>query len=816
MLKNINVLIIKLEFVENILHKSVTKAGEDPIESEVVFPLAEIQAQWQALARQLQQRRSRHMLPTAGQASAAGDDYRQNARALGQQLFEAIFRDRKSYAVFENAIPEQHTEQPLLLQFRLNQPALQALPWELLHHEEHSFLALDSRFSLLRYIEQGTSKAAMATSQLVRPVRVLFVAANPQGSTKLELEQEYHKLRNELREAEIDGIIEVEPLFHATLETLQEKLAKSEYHVLHFAGHASQEGYLLFENATGHAQAISAENIATQLNNHHSLALVLLNACESGTASHQNQPQSQPQSQLALENISPFAGIAQKLAQRNIPAVLAMQLAISDPSAIRFSGSFYQSLGQHGDVARALTEARVAIDASSSEWLTPVLYSRADDLRLLSMRALNDDEKAARIERLREKLLMASQARDWQEADILARKVAVLHEDEAPSWLDTLQQDIADHLALPEKLQKLEQLLSAGESDAAYRLASQLKKLEPTHPIIQKHFQNLHAQRYNENKTPELDSSLTIQTVMQGILESFADDSLVFVLGSELYHSYGTDDWLQDRSARPPSARELGRYLSVEGKLVRQNLPSDLNHIIQRISLRHDALWLEEKFQAAFSHDHYSNNLYALLAALNRSYNAYQPLILCYALDDLLIQFFARQQRPFDVLRPQWHNQSYKFVHKRFDGQAWLEDILIREPQKYLFERRQPVIIKVNGYIDDDMEESGALLSEDDYLAALSQDLMEQLPISILKKLRRRSRFLFLGTQLDRWYTREVFRSIRQGRPPKKQPQSWAVHPSPDPFNNDLWQDYRVEVLPVDLNYFTNALQAKLEEVQHD
>lgn len=159
------------------------------------------------------------------------------------------------------------------------------MPWELLHHEG-SFLVLDNRFALVRYIQQSTRK--VTAIEAPQPVRVLFVAANPQGCNQLELEQEYRNLQEKLRNAEISGIIELEPLFHATLSALHAKLAESAYHMLHFAGHASHEGYLLFEDNKHQSKQVSAEDLAPQLQNHRSLALVVLNACESGRASDSN------------------------------------------------------------------------------------------------------------------------------------------------------------------------------------------------------------------------------------------------------------------------------------------------------------------------------------------------------------------------------------------------------------------------------------------------------------------------------------------------------------------------------------------------
>lgn len=243
-----HLLTITLAMEDGTLVKSVSHSSQGTVHSRIPFDLPALQAQWQGLSRDVENYRSRHATPTAIQASDA-TIYQKSAREIGKALFRAIFTDegdfQESYALFRNLSPKRAREKHLLLQLQCDDLQLQALPWELLHHEDR-FLALDKRFSLVRYIEQNTSKAVL---DVPTPLRVLFVAANPQDCNQLELEHEYRELQNLLRDAEINGIIELDHLFHATLPKLQEKLAENYYHVLHFAGHASHEGYLLFEDS---------------------------------------------------------------------------------------------------------------------------------------------------------------------------------------------------------------------------------------------------------------------------------------------------------------------------------------------------------------------------------------------------------------------------------------------------------------------------------------------------------------------------------------------------------------------------------------
>ena len=78
-----------------------------------------------------------------------------------------------------------------------------------------------------------------------------------------------------------------------------------------------------------------------------------------------------------------FASTASILVrQGEIPAVLAMQFAISDPAAIEFSRTFYEAIAEGLPVDAAVAEARKAVRLAipdTLEWATPVLHQRSPD-----------------------------------------------------------------------------------------------------------------------------------------------------------------------------------------------------------------------------------------------------------------------------------------------------------------------------------------------------------------------------------------------------------------------------------------------------
>jgi len=73
-------------------------------------------------------------------------------------------------------------------------------------------------------------------------------------------------------------------------------------------------------------------------------------------------------------------GITQRLVQKGLPAVIAMQSKVTDKAAIRLAHEFYCSLADGYPVDAALAEARKAIyDTKLVEWGLPVLAMRAPD-----------------------------------------------------------------------------------------------------------------------------------------------------------------------------------------------------------------------------------------------------------------------------------------------------------------------------------------------------------------------------------------------------------------------------------------------------
>ena len=243
---------------------------------------------------------------------------------------------------------------------------LTTLPWELLYRQDRrEFLGFSRKSPLIRALDVPRSLPPL----LGPPLRILIAMANPSGSPPLATDREIHRLQEAL--AGVPGASS-RVLFQATPEALRARLLEEPFHILHFIGHGSfdaekGEGSLLLEDGAGGDRLVSGPMLADILRDFWSLRLVFLNACRTARSS---------------AVMDPFAGLTASLVMAGIPAVLGMQLPISDPAAIAFSEAFYRRLAAGDPIDAATVEGRMAIhlqDPESREWATPVLFLRTQD-----------------------------------------------------------------------------------------------------------------------------------------------------------------------------------------------------------------------------------------------------------------------------------------------------------------------------------------------------------------------------------------------------------------------------------------------------
>ena len=188
-------------------------------------------------------------------------------------------------------------------------------------------------------------------------VRILVVAANPLGSSPLQLDREVKTIQDALRRSRKRDNFVVEYRLAATPSELRRALLDLEPHVLHFSGHGAGEQGLLFvsdesmgslhrsdygavrsrSSDTDEIKFVSAQPLAhlLKLCEDH-LECVVLNAC--------------------------YSDVQGNAISANIPFTIGMRDQVADSVAIKFSQGFYDAIGAGKSYESAFKWGKVAIE----------------------------------------------------------------------------------------------------------------------------------------------------------------------------------------------------------------------------------------------------------------------------------------------------------------------------------------------------------------------------------------------------------------------------------------------------------------------
>ena len=291
---------------------------------------------------------------------------------LGQILFSAIFSSRVK-EVYTRSQGKLAPDQGLRLRFDID-PALSsiaAMPWEFLYDPDQGPLTmLDA--PIVRYISQ---QAAQSSLKAPLPLKVLVTGAITPPTP--DVNRELIEVRAALADLEQQGQVTIQVEEHLTRAKLQ-RLLRSGFHIWHFIGHGAlsrdgSSGTLLFEDASGSADAISARELGILLNRS-GLQLIVLDACGSA--------------QLMTD---PYRSIAPALIRAQVPAVVAMQFKVPQDATRAFASEFYRTLAEGFPLDACVTEGRKAVlgvsGLRSPDWGIPVVYTRAPDGKLFDLPA---------------------------------------------------------------------------------------------------------------------------------------------------------------------------------------------------------------------------------------------------------------------------------------------------------------------------------------------------------------------------------------------------------------------------------------------
>ncbi|MDP5172119.1 MAG: CHAT domain-containing protein [Bacteroidia bacterium] len=230
-------------------------------------------------------------------------------------------------------------------------------------HKLKRFAASNEVFQqYLRFFPQGSSiqgaRSWIAENNLylhqpstVKKTVILFLAANPESTSRLRLDHEIREIDKQLRLASMRDSVELVQKWAITPGELQQALLDHEPDFVHFSGHGVTEGIAL-EGKDGTHQLVNTAALGGMFRIlAGKISCVLLNSCYS---QHQ----------------------AQEIA-KHIPYVIGMSETVPDASSIAFSAGFYKGIGagKKVEIAFELGKNSIELEGLNGSDL-PVLLMR--------------------------------------------------------------------------------------------------------------------------------------------------------------------------------------------------------------------------------------------------------------------------------------------------------------------------------------------------------------------------------------------------------------------------------------------------------
>ena len=181
---------------------------------------------------------------------------------------------------------------------------------------------------------------------------ILFLAANPQGTTPLRLDQELRDISEGLQRAQKRDRFKLEQRSAVRPRDIQRAMLDLNPQIIHFSGHGEGEAGLVFEDEIGNSKLVDRDALAALFELFADrLNCVVLNGC--------------------------YSEVQAQAISQHIPYVIGMNNAIGDKAAIDFAVGFYDALGAGRDVEFAFKLGCAAIRMEGiAEHLTPVLIEK--------------------------------------------------------------------------------------------------------------------------------------------------------------------------------------------------------------------------------------------------------------------------------------------------------------------------------------------------------------------------------------------------------------------------------------------------------
>ena len=181
-------------------------------------------------------------------------------------------------------------------------------------------------------------------------ITVLFLASNPLDTGKLRLDEEARSIREMIRKSEYRDTLRLETYWAVRSLDVLQAINECRPSIVHFSGHGSPNGELIFQKDSGDAAPVSTEAIVQTMKSFSDeIQLVFFNAC--------------------------FTHHQARAVLNSVPAAVGMNSSIEDEAACVFASQFYSAIGFGRSLLASFNQSKAALMLENiAEEDTPELF----------------------------------------------------------------------------------------------------------------------------------------------------------------------------------------------------------------------------------------------------------------------------------------------------------------------------------------------------------------------------------------------------------------------------------------------------------
>jgi hypothetical protein len=201
--------------------------------------------------------------------------------------------------------------------------------------------------------EQAQMKRDIGRLQaLPQKITVLFMASNPANTVALKLDEEARAIQQQIRLSEYRDSIQFETRWAVRTSDILQAINETNPTIVHFSGHGTQSGELLFLSAGGTERIVTKEAItAAMATSSDTIRLVVFNAC--------------------------FTESQATSVVKHVDAAIGMTDSIGDDAARIFAAQLYASIGFGRTLQTAFDQAIAQLQLEGFlDDSVPRIYSR--------------------------------------------------------------------------------------------------------------------------------------------------------------------------------------------------------------------------------------------------------------------------------------------------------------------------------------------------------------------------------------------------------------------------------------------------------